>query len=249
MSKTGFSLLDLSSLSEPATKLIDTVASGAGILYEPTRIRRKARAEADAAAILARGNEEVQEIDLRVAERFANNELRRQKNIESIVTQAVKALPDEVSSETVSEDWITQFFEYSQDIGDEQMQAVWARILAGEVAEPNSFSPRTLHLVRHLRQNEAAAFRTFCSYIFDDVHLVDELTAEYTKGFGLNFMTLKNLETIGLIDMGLSLSLDDSEDDSPSLSYFGKEFYLRKRSSEETNDKFLLNYVPVYLDC
>lgn len=166
MSGNGFSLIDQKGLSEPVTKLVDTVSSGVGILYEPTRIRRKARAEADAAIILARGDEKVQEVNLRAAERLASNELRRQENIESIVVQAVEALPDKVSGESVDEDWVAQFFNYSQDISDKQMQAVWAKILAGEVAKPNTFSLRTLHLVRHLRQTATTEFRSFCSYTF-----------------------------------------------------------------------------------
>lgn len=62
MSGNGFSLIDQKGLSEPVTKLVDTVSSGVGILYEPTRIRRKARAEADAAIILARGDEKFKKL-------------------------------------------------------------------------------------------------------------------------------------------------------------------------------------------
>jgi hypothetical protein len=50
MPDKGVSLvnIDLKALSIPATKLIETVASGIGILYEPRRIREKAKADADA---------------------------------------------------------------------------------------------------------------------------------------------------------------------------------------------------------
>lgn len=40
--------LSLSGLSEPGTKLIEKISDAIGVLYEPTRIRKKAKAEAEA---------------------------------------------------------------------------------------------------------------------------------------------------------------------------------------------------------
>ena len=37
----GFSLVDLGKLAEPINTLINKIADAAGILYEPTRIRKK----------------------------------------------------------------------------------------------------------------------------------------------------------------------------------------------------------------
>lgn len=237
MAENSLSLIDLKALSEPANKLIDATANAVGILYEPTRIRRKARAEADAAAILARGDEEVQEINLRAAERLANNESRRQKNIESIVVQAVEALPDQVSDEPVDEDWVAQFFSYSQDVSNKQMQDVWAKILAGEVTKPNSFSPRTLHIVRHLRQNEATDFRVFCSHVFNLQYLIrSDATDAYIASLGLNTMTLQNLENVGLINTGLSFNSKSFGGGSMSLQYFGQSYSMTLNESEDKDD-------------
>ena len=53
MTGTKFSLIDLGKLSKPISKLIEAVSQGIGTLYEPTKIRRKAKAQADAALIKA----------------------------------------------------------------------------------------------------------------------------------------------------------------------------------------------------
>lgn len=37
MSNTGFSLVDMKGISEPLTKLIDSVSKGIGLIYEPTK--------------------------------------------------------------------------------------------------------------------------------------------------------------------------------------------------------------------
>jgi len=140
-----------------AEKLADTVRHVVDLTFTANRLRAKAHAVADSEVILARGRADVQDIETRMIERLRKRESRRQHNIENISLKAVKALPspDQISGEPVNEDWTTRFFEECADIGDEEMQQLWARILAGEVGQPGSFSPRTLSIVRNLTKPEA----------------------------------------------------------------------------------------------
>jgi len=71
-----------------------------------------------------------------------------------------------VAQEPVKEDWAAQFFEHCQDVSDEQMQVVWSKILAGEVAQPCSFSMRTLHAVKMLRSGDANTFTAYCRFLW-----------------------------------------------------------------------------------
>ena len=139
----------IGSLTEPITKLIETTSNGIGTLYEPTRIRKKAEAEAHAATVQAHsevkvarirveGERELAELADRANERLAAKELRRQGNIEAIVTKAAHQLPDSVSKQPVDADWAVQFFNYAEDIGNEEVQFIWAGILAGEVNQPGA---------------------------------------------------------------------------------------------------------------
>src|SRR5215469_1686327 len=100
------SKLDLSALSAPAVKLIETVSAAVGRIYEPTHIRRLASAEADAAITRAETDIKVQELASRASERLYRREVRRQKNIESIIESSMKYLPSTVSEEKVDEDWV-----------------------------------------------------------------------------------------------------------------------------------------------
>lgn len=197
-------------LSEPIVKLIDSVSNAIGTLYEPTGIRRRAKAEADAAIILAKNHVEIQDIEFRAAKRLRDKEVRRQKNIESITEKAIKALPPSVSSEPVDEDWVYDFFERAQDVSNEQMQEVWARILVGEVAQPSSFSKRTLEVVKTLSANEAKLFADCCRFIWNGEDEEDKLTpvilvSEQRQLYfqtGLTFTTLHMLYAAGLVVMG-----------------------------------------------
>lgn len=99
MSKNVLSLPGLEPVSEFAKKLVETVGSAVGAIYEPARIRRRAKAEADAAKIAAQatvdaakmrlgGALDLQEMASRASARIDNREMRRQRNIESIVRRA-----------------------------------------------------------------------------------------------------------------------------------------------------------------
>ena len=58
----GFSLIDLKGISEPVSKLIDSVSKGMGVLYAPRGKIKAAKAEAEAMVILAEAKQKVDEI-------------------------------------------------------------------------------------------------------------------------------------------------------------------------------------------
>lgn len=259
--------VDLSDWPKPLAKLIETVAKGLGIVYEPTRIRRKASAEADALRI--RGKAEADylrmmtetEDDLltsrvqkalelqkeyfdtteelagwRASQRLRNREMRRQYNLESIVGQAAQQLPDIVAEEPVDDDWIAQFFNYSQDVGNEELQAVWASLLAGEVANPGTYSLRTLHTVRMLKQGDARLFRTLSNYLWSGFHCFYEPDLnDYLKEKGLGYAELLHLESIGVIVMrqGLKPSLHSQERGYLDVKYIDTTYRLMPATVDE----------------
>jgi hypothetical protein len=182
-----------------AEKLADTVQHVVELAAGPNRIRAKAQAHADAEAyaVVARAEALVTagDIESRALARLRKRETRRQNNIEQIAEKAVLALPspDKVSDEQVSEDWTTRFFEECQDISDEQMQQVWGRILAGEVARPRSFSPRTLSIVRDMRRADATRFPALCDLawgvrVLGEVPLIADLERSYLYRFHIRMI-------------------------------------------------------------
>lgn len=55
-------------------------------------------------------------------------------------------------------DWFVRFFEACSNISNEQMQELWAQVLAGEVNNPGSFSLRTVETLNRITHNEAISF-------------------------------------------------------------------------------------------
>ena len=103
--------------------------------------------------------------DNRIANRVFVNEKRRQNNIEHIVKKAIEfCRTQEYSSHNeVDPDWVSDFFETAKDTSNENMQYIWAKILANEVDQPGSFSRRAIHTVKLISPDEASVFNLFCN--------------------------------------------------------------------------------------
>jgi hypothetical protein len=230
MSDPNHPLLDLGKLSEPATKLIECVSGALGVLYEPTAVRRLAKAEADALLIKAQGELEVQELAARASQRVTNRELRRQENIENVVRGSIQHLPETVSDAPVDEDWITDFFGFCQDVGNETMQSLWSRILSGEVARPNSYGLRTLTAVKMLAQPDAELFTAIAGrmcLVFGTPTLVYTVeTMRYLASRGIHESALLHLDAVGLLLTRTGYALSFSSGDPVDIMFAGRTYRL-----------------------
>ncbi|WP_426060313.1 DUF2806 domain-containing protein [Hymenobacter sp. B1770] len=102
--------------------------------------------------------------------RVAYQNAMSQLNIEAINGFAANALENEtqVSDEPVSQTWINRFYRTGGDVSEPEIQAIWGRILAGEVKQPGSFSLRTIGFLSTLTQSEANDFQRLCSYLWKE---------------------------------------------------------------------------------
>lgn len=198
----GGSLINLGDLSKPATVLIEKVCNAVGIIYEPTRIKRQARAEVEADKIKALAQIEIRDIERRALERFLHQETRKQENIESITAQAAKALPPDANVDALDEDWVAHFFKQCDEVSDKGMQTLWARLLQGEATLPGTFSKRTVDFISTIDKKDAALFTAFCKFVWvigEPNPLIYEIDNEVYGREGITFATLKHLDAIGLI--------------------------------------------------
>ncbi len=156
-------------------KLVNAVYKAIGIFYPPL-ITKTAKAEAENLKIIAEANREIRIKDMEAEEdvkdiiaiRTQLRELKRQNNIDNIVKYAVSDIANEndVSDKPVDEDWITRFFNYAQDISNEEAQLLWGKLLSNEVKKPGSFSLRTIEILRNISPSEAQLFQSICEFVF-----------------------------------------------------------------------------------
>ena len=114
-------------------------------------------------------------------------------------------------------DWFLRFFESASNVSNEDMQKLWATILAGEVTNPGSFSLRTLDTVYNMSQNEAMIFLEATKIIIDDSFFfsaMGDVGQEINEQYGYNNDVLRLLEEIGLVNglrMESALELNTGE--------------------------------------
>lgn len=201
-------IINFGDLTKPVTALIEKLSSGAGILYEPTRIKKQALAEAEAKKTHALADIEVQDIQKRALERFVREETIKQKNIESITEKTFDKLDDTAKPEEIEDDWISNFFDKVKFISDNEMQDLWAKLLAGESNEPGKYSKRTIDLIALLDKKDAQLFNDLCTFCWFRGTKAYPLiynqaqNAIYTKQ-NINFESLLHLQDIGLIQFSL----------------------------------------------
>ena len=102
------------------------------------------------------------------AEKFQSE--KRMANIQSIVGQAIEQMPEQVPDTPVDHDWTARFFDNAKDVSNEEMQKLWAKLLAGEVERSGSVPLRTLDILRNMTQKEAELFARAVNYIFVEIN-------------------------------------------------------------------------------
>lgn len=137
-----------------------------------------------------------------ILERKYFQEIKKQGNINNTINFTINELENEteVSEEKVDEDWITRFFNTIENISNEQLQQLWAKILAGEIKQPNTYSLRTLDVLKNLSFKEAEAFSKVGIFAFtynnDSMIMADD---NLLKQFNITFTDLLVLQDLNLI--------------------------------------------------
>ena len=203
LSDQSISLVNLGPLSKPMNTLIVKVSSAIGGICEPWQITRVAKAEAKANLIKANSEIEITDLHRRAVHRFIEEEAKRQENMEEITKKALPHLAEESNPQNMEDDWVTNFFDKSRIVSDEEMQGIWAQVLAGEANAPGSFSKRTVNLLGDLDKRDAELFQNLCRFgwIFGNfTPLIFDTQEKIYDDLGINFGSLSHLDTLGLIN-------------------------------------------------
>ena len=228
--------MDPNAMVRALDKLLDYTASGIGAVAGPMLATWRARREAVALQITAQGQADSLRIiaaaqaeardalvstasDVRgdidiaetVSQRIQFQEEKRHRNIGSVVGQTAELLGDkEVPDQEPDHDWTARFFNYIQDVSSEEMQSLWAKVLAGEIERPGSVSIRGLSILRNLDHATANLFQKLCSCCMVTIvaeHILDARVPSLggsagensLQQFGLSFGELNILNEHGLI--------------------------------------------------
>lgn len=142
-------------------------------------------------------------------------------------------------------DWFIRYYEASGNISDKEMQLLWAKILAGEIEEPSSYSLRTLDILRNISKEEAECFIKICnaSIKTESEKYVIPADHDYLSKNGINYSDILMLEEIGLINSGSGIHInDDLESNTEYKLYVYGSLIVKAKASEKR--KFSLRVYP-----
>ena len=232
------SLINVGDVAKPVDTLIVKISDAIGGLCKPWQIKRVAEAEAEAGKITAVAQIEVTELQRRAVVRFLAEEAKKQNNIESITYKALPEVAPEAKPEQMEDDWIANFFDKCRLISDEEMQTLWAKILAGEANSPGKFSKRTVNLLASLDKLDAVLFSNLCSFVFviagGPSPLVFNCNDKIYSEVGLYFSNLSHLENAGLIHFNSLSSYVRKDLGQKSFAhYFGRRFWIEFPQQQE----------------
>lgn len=142
----------------------------------------------------------------RTQDRLLTQEVRKQENIEQILSITAEELKDEpeVSNRPVDEDWLNRYINFAGDITNKEIQFIWGKVLAGEIKRPETFSLRTLELIRNLNIDEARLIEKIGSFAFSmyGQSAVFHGNREALTNYGISFKQISLLIEIGILQAG-----------------------------------------------
>ena len=219
---------DLTGLGAATKALLGMIRDATGVLYRPKAIRDQGRAAADAKAYemvaLAKAKVEAatvlvdgrDELRLRAIERKETMWIAQQANVETNIARTVEKLegderPDEVRQPHL--DWMRRYFQYVEDVSDEQLHDLWSSILARQMnGRRRSLSLLTLDALGLMEFEQALLFdkfaRTYAAFgrcwPFEDAFKVAPSRWNRERsliGRSDEFGHLKALEEMGFVEI------------------------------------------------
>lgn len=204
----------------------------------------------------------------KVAQRIQFQEEKRQANILSVLDRTAEEVGEgTVPNQEPDHDWTARFFTDVQDVSSEEMQTLWAKVLAGEVQRPGGTSLRTLSILRNLDKATAALFQRFCSAcvvllpsenVFLDARvpsLGGRPGGNVLQKYGLSYGQLNVLNEHGLIipdydswfDYGICIGkkLSESQIIRIPFGYQGRNWVLKSTDQHAADKEFKLSGVAL----
>ncbi|MEI4393478.1 DUF2806 domain-containing protein [Streptococcus anginosus] len=234
--------MDLSVLlNETLPNLISNTISGAAASYVSYRLGIKQAREDGNAAVLR------QMIDTNNP-RFSPLELAKCKNIMDIAKLAETYRKIENSSSTeFSFEWFDRFFDAASRVSDDDMRAIWAKILSEESNNRGTYSFRFIESMKLLSQYEAETFSKLAKLTLLEpdgnlyIYAPSDSQIEIYEKFGITDYDFLLMEECGLINMGVTQNHDIELDVEACNGFYNGNLFVRFYS-ETLSDEMVFKF-------
>lgn len=124
--------------------------------------------------------------------------IQEQINVTKAVLFAEEELENnytEGSEQDIDSDWFVRWRDSVEKVSSEDLQRLWAKALAGELASPGSYSLRTLEFIKNISKSEAHEISRLAPFSMSGT----VFQVEAIKSAGLDFSYLLEMEDLGII--------------------------------------------------
>ena len=143
-------------------------------------------------------------------------------------------------------DWYVRFYQASGNVSDETMQDLWAKLLAGEVSKPSTYSFKTIDVLRNLSKKDAELFQRVCSCSFCNANQIPILPRydDYLEKYNIAYSDILKLSEQGLIfnDGTIGQSVNITEESK--ILFWDTETVMTIKSSDGKDTKAYIHEYP-----
>jgi len=156
-------------------------------------------------------------------QKVVEQEIEKKINSAKILSVALDNIneEDQQSAENIDKDWGTRFSRIAEDVSNDEMQALWGQLLAGEIKEPKSYSLRTMDILRNMIPYDANIFKSIAPFaIRNKTKNLSFIARTPLSNKYINFSDILHLREIGLIQDSDNLALSLTFNDQFDIKYY-----------------------------
>lgn len=200
---------ELSVLTDFAKFVLEKIEKATGLAFDPFGAKKEA-VDNYIERIKAEKLDPFLEMALISNPRKYMKEYSRQNNILKLAIDELESRKeqkdDQVYSEAekVDDEWLSRFFDSAKHVADEEIQLIWAKLLADELSSPGTVPKRLISILPYIEPVQAKLFVIICKYsICQHEQIIPFIdwykNVSYWENQGFTYESLLDLQSIGLI--------------------------------------------------
>lgn len=142
-------------------------------------------------------------------------------------------------------DWFIRFYEAVGNISNEEMQDLWAKILAGEISHPSTYSLRTIDILKNLNKADAILFERICMHsICSGERTFLPRYDKYLDEVQIEYDDIMHLSELGLMYNDSLIVLKIKPQKGVNILLANRNLIMTYSVSDESKNTFKINQYP-----
>lgn len=176
----------------------------------------------------------------RAGRRLFSEEINKQKNIEDVVHETDEMLQssprESEKDDTLDQGWVDEWLDGAGRAYDDDLKLYWAKLLAGEINVPGTYSLRAIDLMKKLSKSDAERIRMACRLVMytnninKDTFILRYNSSHYSYSDICFLMELRILNYSSLVVEQIRY---ENESGGTTVFYHNDYYYLLKNNIKE----------------